>query len=87
MIMKIEVIGPGCPFCKTLYKRVKEVVEENQLSADLQHLTDFKLVMKYFLMTPVLIVDGDIRHKGKLLPNKDKIKRLLIPDVIIDKLK
>ena len=75
--MKIEVIGPGCPFCKTLCKRVKEVVKENNISADVEHLTDFKSWIKHFPMTPVLIVDGEIRHRGKWLPNKDKIKRLL----------
>ena len=75
--MKIEVIGPGCPFCKILYKRVNEVVKEHELSADVRHVTDFKSFMKYFPMTPVLIVDGEIRHKGKWLPNKDKIRTLL----------
>jgi len=76
--MKIEVIGPGCPFCKILYKRVNEVVKEKNISADVQHVTDFKSFMKYFPMTPVLIVDGEVRHKGKWLPNKEKIIKLLI---------
>ena len=75
--MKIEVIGPGCPFCRTLYKRVKEAVAENNITADVTHVTDFKSFMKYFPMTPVMIVDGEVRHKGKWLPNKEKIKRLL----------
>ena len=76
--MKIEVIGPGCPFCKILYKRVNEVVKEKNISADVKHVTDFKSFMKYFPMTPVLIVDGEVRHKGKWLPNKEKIIKLLI---------
>ena len=75
--MKIEVIGPGCPFCKILYKRTKEVVKENNMDAEVFHVTDFKLFLKYFPMTPVLIVDGEIRHRGKWLPNKKKILKLL----------
>ncbi|MFO7557812.1 MAG: thioredoxin family protein [Desulfobacterales bacterium] len=75
--MKIEVIGPGCPFCRTLRKRVKEVVQESKISADVQHVTDFKSWIRYFPMTPVLILDGEVIHRGKWLPNKDKIKRLL----------
>lgn len=75
--MKIEVIGPGCWFCKTLFKRVNEVVQENGTSADVQHLTNFKAWIKHFPMTPVLIVDGEVRHRGKLLPKKDKIKKLI----------
>ncbi|MCU0577880.1 MAG: rhodanese-like domain-containing protein [Desulfobacterota bacterium] len=35
--MIIEVIGPGCPFCRTLYKRVKEVVSEKGIEADVPH--------------------------------------------------
>lgn len=75
--MKIEVIGPGCPFCKTLFKRVNEVVQENDVTADVQHLTNFKAWIKHFPMTPVLIVDSEVRHRGKWLPNKDKIKKLI----------
>ncbi len=75
--MKIEVIGPGCPFCKILCKRTKEVVKENNIDAEVLHVTDFKSFLKYFPMTPVLIVDGEIRHRGKWLPRKPKIKRLL----------
>ena len=75
--MKIEVIGPGCPFCKTLRKRVNEVMEENDMAADVEHLTNFESWIKHFPMTPVLIVDGEIRHRGKLLPNKEKLLKLL----------
>ncbi|MDZ7832039.1 MAG: thioredoxin family protein [Desulfobacterales bacterium] len=75
--MKIDVIGPGCPFCKTLYKRVNEVMEENNMEADVEHLTNFKSWIKHFPMTPVLIVDGEIRHRGKWLPKKEKILQLL----------
>ncbi len=75
--MKIEVIGPGCPFCKTLYKRVNEVVKENNIDAEVTHLTDFQSWIKHFPMTPALIVDGEVRHRGKWLPNKKKILTLL----------
>jgi len=64
-IMKIEVMGPGCPFCKILYKRTKEVVKENNMDAEVEHVTGFKSFLKYFPMTPVLIVDCEIRHRGR----------------------
>jgi hydrogenase maturation factor len=75
--MKIEVVGPGCPFCKTLFGRVNAVVNENHLSADVTHVTDFKSWIRYIPRTPVLLVDGDIRHRGKRLPDKNKILELL----------
>jgi small redox-active disulfide protein 2 len=75
--MKIEVIGPGCPFCRTLYKRVKEVVEEKGIQAEVAHTKDLRTVIKYFPRTPVLLVDGRVAHRGKWLPNKDRIADLL----------
>ena len=75
--MKIEVIGPGCPFCRKLYQRVQEVVDERGIEADVKHVTDLKTAMRYFPMTPVLLVDGRVMHRGKLLPRKDKLAYLL----------
>ncbi len=73
----IEVIGPGCPFCKTLYKRVNEVVTEQDINADVRHVTDLRMALKYFPFMPVMKVDGAIVHKGKWLPNKEKIHTLI----------
>jgi small redox-active disulfide protein 2 len=75
--MKIEVIGPGCPFCRKLYQRVREVVDERGIEADVKHVTDLKTAMRYFPMTPVLLVDGRVMHRGKLLPNKEKLAELI----------
>lgn len=73
----IEVIGPGCPFCRKLYQRTKEVVEEKGLDADVRHVTDLKTAMKYFPMTPVLLVDGHVMHRGKRIPKKNRIAVLI----------
>ncbi len=73
----IEVIGPGCPFCRTLYRRVLEAVEEQGIEAEVTHVTDFKTVLRYVPFTPVLTVDGRIVHRGKFLPNKDKLFKLV----------
>ena len=75
--MKIEVIGPGCPFCKRLYKRVREVAEAERLQAEILHVKDLKTAWKYFPHTPVLLVDGRVLHRGKRLPSKERILELL----------
>jgi small redox-active disulfide protein 2 len=75
--MNIEVIGPGCYFCKRLYRSVKEVVEEKGINADVKHITDFKTFIKHFPFTPVLLVDGERVHRGKILPKKNRIAELL----------
>jgi small redox-active disulfide protein 2 len=75
--MKIEVIGPGCPFCRRLHRRVEEVVREEGVGAEVLHVTDLSTALKYFPRTPVLLVDGRIAHRGKRLPAKEKVAELL----------
>jgi hypothetical protein len=73
----IEMIGPGCPFCKRLYQRVREVVAEQGMDADMVHVTDLKTVLRYIPFKPVLKVSGRIVHRGKRLPGKDKLCELI----------
>lgn len=73
----IEVIGPGCSYCKKLYQRVWEVAAEQGMAADIVHVTDPKTVLRYIPFTPVLKVNGRIVHRGKRLPEKEKILGLL----------
>ncbi len=41
-MMNIEVVGPGCPFCRKLYQRTQEAVAENGIDAEVKHVTDLK---------------------------------------------
>ena len=75
--MKIEVIGPGCPFCRRLHRRVEEVIREKGVEAEVQHVTDLRTALKYLPRTPVLLVDGRIVHRGKRLPAKERVAELL----------
>ena len=75
----IEVIGPGCYFCKKLYKRVGEVVAEQDIDADIVHVTDIKTVLRYIPFTPVLKVNGKIVHRGKRLPEKTSFGISFVP--------
>lgn len=73
----LEVIGPGCPFCKKLFKRVSEVVDEHHILAEVRHITALKIALKYFPFTPVLTINGQVAHRGKWLPKKEKIIGLI----------
>ncbi len=75
--IRIEVIGPGCPFCRKLHKRVREVLAEQGMEAEIVHVTDLMTVLKHIPFTPVLKVNGDIVHRGKWLPGKDKLRELI----------
>ena len=83
--IKIEVIGPGCSFCRDLYRRVRETVVEQGMDAEMVHVTDLKTVLRYTPFTPVLKVDGRIVHWGKRLPKKEKLWDLIRSDTGPDK--
>ena len=73
----IEVIDLGCSFCTRLYQRVGDVVAEQDMDADIVHVTNLKTVLRYIPFTPVLKVNGCIVHRGKRLPEKDKLWNLI----------
>ncbi|HRV45589.1 MAG TPA: thioredoxin family protein [Smithellaceae bacterium] len=73
----IEVIGPGCYFCKRLYSLVQEVAGEQGIHADIVHVTNLTTVLRYIPFTPVLKINDQIVHRGKHLPEKNKLRSLL----------
>ena len=71
--MDVKVLGTGCAKCIPLEERVKKVVEENNLTVDVEKVTDLNDIMSYgVMMTPGLVVDGDVKSTGKL-PSEEKI--------------
>ena len=75
--MDIKILGTGCPNCMTLEKRVKKVVEENDLEANVSKVEDLADIMEYNIMaTPGLVVDGKVISKGRV-PSEKEIKDLL----------
>ncbi len=75
--MKIEVIGPGCRFCKKLHALVNEVVAEKSIDAEITAVTELKQVIRHVPFTPVLKIKGEVAHRGKFLPSKQKLVTIL----------
>jgi small redox-active disulfide protein 2 len=75
--MEIAVLGTGCSKCKTLYERVKKVVDENKSSATVKKIEDITEIMKFGVMsTPAVVIDGTIVMQGGL-PQESEIKEWL----------
>lgn len=75
--MKIQILGTGCPKCKTLTANVKQAVEESGLDIEIEKVQDIKDIMKFnVLMTPGLAIDGKVKSAGKVL-SPDEIKKLI----------
>jgi small redox-active disulfide protein 2 len=75
--VKIQVLGSGCPKCKTLTERVEGVVAELGLDCEIEKVTEINEIVKFgVMMTPGLVIDGEVKSTGKLLSVED-IKAML----------
>lgn len=73
----IKVLGPGCPKCKTTYQNAVEAVVQLGADATVEKIEDIEEMMKYnVLTTPVLMVDEEIKIKGRVA-SVGEIKELL----------
>ena len=64
---EIKVLGPGCPKCKTTYNNVLEALKQTNAEANVEKVEDIEEMMKYnVLTTPVLMIDGEMKVKGRV---------------------
>ncbi len=75
--MKIEILGMGCPKCKILYENAKKAVEEKNIEAEVVKVEDLDKITTYgVMMTPAIVIDGDVKSSGKVLTSEE-IKKWL----------
>jgi small redox-active disulfide protein 2 len=75
--MIIKILGPGCPKCKELEKRVHEMVKETGVDARVEHVNDIKKIMEYpILTTPGLVIDEKLVFSGRVA-TRDEIKKFI----------
>jgi small redox-active disulfide protein 2 len=74
---KIQILGSGCSKCKALAQNAESAAKEMGLEYSLEKVTDIKEIMKFgVMMTPALVIDGQVKTSGKLL-NVQEIKEML----------
>jgi len=72
--MEIKVLGPGCPKCEMVEKRVKCALAELGVAAAVEKVTDIKKMMSFgILATPGLVIDGQVKSAGRI-PRDEDIK-------------
>lgn len=81
-MLKIEVLGPSCSKCDNTFEKVKQVLDELNLDAELIKITDvFQIIDRGISMTPALIVNGKVKFQGKV-PSTEEIKKLFAGEQI-----
>ena len=74
---KIQVLGTGCPKCKKLAENAEAAAKGLGIEYTLEKVTDIIDIMNMgVLVTPALVVDGEVKIAGKV-PSIDDIKKML----------
>jgi small redox-active disulfide protein 2 len=75
--MKIEILGTGCAKCKKTEKLVKKVTSDLGLDVEIVKIEDLQeIIDRGVMMTPAVIIDGDVKIKGHV-PSTGELKKML----------
>ena len=74
---QIKVLGPGCAKCNNTYNNVMEALKQTGIEAEVEKIEDIQEMIKYnILTTPVLMIDGQVKVKGRAADVKEIIEFL-----------
>jgi small redox-active disulfide protein 2 len=74
---KIQILGTGCPKCKKLAENAEEAAKDLGIEYEVEKVTNINEIMGFGVMvTPALVVDGDVKVVGKV-SSPDEIKKIL----------
>jgi len=70
--MELKILGTGCPKCIKLEERTRQAAEELGIDYTIEKVTDIQDIMSYgVMMTPGLVVNGEVKVTGKVPMVKD----------------
>lgn len=73
----IQILGPGCPRCEQLKKNAEEAAKLAGVEALVEKITDINQMTAFgVMMTPALVVDGEVKASGRVL-SPQEIQKLL----------
>lgn len=74
---RIQILGTGCPKCKQLANNAEAAVSQLGLDIKIEKVTDINEILEFGVMlTPGLVIDGEVKSVGKVLSPED-IKNFL----------
>jgi small redox-active disulfide protein 2 len=76
-MVKIQILGTGCPKCKKLIENAKKATHELGGDYEIIKVTDINEIMKFgVMMTPALAVNNKVKSVGKVL-SPEEIKKII----------
>lgn len=78
--MKIQILGTGCPKCRTLTENAVAAADKLGIDYNLEKVTEIDRIMGFgVMMTPALVVDGEVKVSGRV-PSSEEIETMLQSD-------
>lgn len=75
--MLIQVLGTGCPKCKKLAEVAEAAAKELGIAYQFEKVTEINRIVDFgVMMTPALVVDGNVKVAGRV-PDMNEMKKLL----------
>lgn len=72
-MVSIKILGVGCPKCRNLEVKVKEIIEKNNIQAEVEKIDDIVKIMHYgIMMTPGFVVNEKVKSSG-IIPKDEQI--------------
>lgn len=66
--MKLEILGTGCMKCKSLEQNTRMAADRLGLDYQIEKVTSIAdITRRGVMMTPALMVDGEVKSMGKVL--------------------
>jgi small redox-active disulfide protein 2 len=74
---KIQILGTGCVKCEKLFENARAAVDECGAECELEKVSDIgRIVDLGVMMTPALVIDGEIKAVGKVLSTEEILTML-----------
>lgn len=75
--MKMEILGSGCSKCKKTEEKVRKIVANLGIDAEISKVEDInEIIDRGVMLTPTIAVDGEIKITGRI-PSDDEIENIL----------
>jgi small redox-active disulfide protein 2 len=74
---KLQILGTGCAKCDQLVAATRQAADASGIEYELEKITDFLRFADFGVMiTPALVVDGQVKVTGKV-PSVEDLRKLL----------